>query len=33
MLIIGRDALSRVDSESILKTTKVMANKLGFVNS
>ena len=33
MLIVGRDALTRSDSEAILKKTKSMANKLGFVNS
>ena len=33
MLIMGRDALTRSDSEAILKKTKSMANKLGFVNS
>lgn len=33
MLILGRDALTRSDSESILKKTKALANKLGFVNS
>ena len=33
MVIIGRDALTRADGETILSKTKAMANKLGFVNS
>lgn len=33
MVIIGRDALTRADGETILAKTKAMANKLGFVNS
>lgn len=33
MVIVGRDALTRGDGETILAKTKAMANKLGFVNS
>lgn len=33
MLIVGRDALTRTDSEAILGKLKGVANKLGFVNS
>ncbi len=33
MLIVGRDALTRADSEAILGKVKSLANKLGFVNS
>lgn len=33
MMIVGRDALSREDSEAILKRTKSIANTFGFVNS
>lgn len=32
MIIVGRDALTRRDSEAILKRTKKIANTLGFVN-
>ena len=31
-MIVGRDALTRNDSEAILKSTKSIANGLGFVN-
>ena len=33
MLVVGRDALTRTDSEAILSKLKGVANKLGFVNS
>ena len=31
-MIVGRDALTRTDSEAIVKRTKQIANSLGFVN-
>lgn len=31
-MIVGRDALTRNDSEAILKRTKEVANSLGFVD-
>ena len=33
LMILGRDALTRKDSEGILKRTKLIANQLGFVNA
>jgi len=33
MMIVGRDALTRKDSEAILKKSKLVANELGFINS
>jgi NADH dehydrogenase (ubiquinone) Fe-S protein 1 len=32
-MIVGYDALTRIDSESILKRTKSIANTYKFVNS
>lgn len=32
LMIVGRDALTRNDSEQIVKATKDIANSLGFVN-
>jgi hypothetical protein len=33
LLIVGNDALTRVDSSAILNTTKIIANAYKFINS
>ena len=33
LMIVGRDAISRKDGESILKCTKQIANSQGFINA
>lgn len=32
MMIVGRDALTRPDSQSIIAKAKSIANKYGFIN-